>query len=86
MIRVSNFRGLLPVCGTGSSTTQGHIKTEQCERCGEGYPATYMPSPFEAGRASKITTRYCSMKCKNDAKRDRDRAARETRKLKNDPK
>jgi hypothetical protein len=43
-----------------------------------------MPSPFEAGRASKITTRYCSMKCKNDAKRDRDRAARETRKLKND--
>jgi hypothetical protein len=39
-----------------------------------------MPSPFEAGRASKITTRYCSMKCKNDAKRERDKAARLKRK------
>ena len=80
MIRVRTSRGVLPACGTGSSTTQGHSKNEICERCGEAYAGTYWPSPFEAGRASKITTRYCSMKCKNDAKRDRDKAARNKRK------
>ena len=80
MIRVGTSRGVLPACGTGSSTTQGHSKNEICERCGQAYAGTYWPSPFEAGRASKITTRYCSMKCKNDAKRERDKAARLKRK------